>query len=150
MHKPHHLVTSCCLAFLLAGVSGCFSNTTISGKVEVNHPFDTEENLAPKGKVIFFSQRTSQTIEALINEDGTYSARVPDGPTRVALQLELKPTPLVGIKNVPRNLLSAKQKAEKWQQLVDNYSSIDKTPLTIMVGEDPPTFNIKLALPEGG
>ena len=53
---------------------GCSSNVTISGKVEVKDPFEYNDPPAVKGKVIVFVERTSETLETDIKEDGTNPA----------------------------------------------------------------------------
>jgi hypothetical protein len=142
------IANCCCLSTVLLFSVGCSAGETISGKVEVNDPFEYQGHPAVKGKVIVFVERTSKTMETNIKEDGTYSIRVPHGPAKIAVQLELKPIPLVGLKGLSKDLIPLQKKAEQWQRIVEDHSSIERTPLKIFVGEDSPIFNITIALPE--
>lgn len=138
----HALWTATALA-----LSGCGGYGQLSGKVEVKDPFDYQ-GTALQGKVVVFCEATSRKYETAIRKDGTYSVAVPHGPARIALLLERKPTPLVGLAKVPENLARVRRKAERWEKMIQEHADLDTTPLTVRIEDKPVRFDITLALPK--
>ncbi len=158
----------CCLCGTAA--TGCGSSKVqVSGKVFLRDPFNGYTKiLVKKGygfafsegkrvpspeathKILFLHESSKTPIEAEIGEDGTYTAMVPIGTSKVTLHLVVDNIPEYTDKQVAENPVAAEERktAEAWKKLLDDWTAFDSTPKLLHLGRTAQEFDVVVQFPE--